>query len=82
MDNYTITLPNDKAGTYKVVTLIIAIINLLGFLFTRVGISVEDSGYYFSGAGFFVILVPLTKYLFFKKDRLKTLWQILFGIII
>ena len=32
MDNYTFILPNEKAATYKVVTFIIAIMNVVAFV--------------------------------------------------
>jgi hypothetical protein len=75
MDKFSIILPNEKAGTYKTVTIIMAVINLIGFEYFSFSIHVaEDSQWHMlSTIGASVSLPPLIWFLFFKKARIQHL---------
>jgi hypothetical protein len=69
MRSFSIQIPNDKAATYKVVTLIIAIINLLTFGFSFLNRHGGSSGV-LAIVGFIVSLLLLMA-LIFNKDTGK-----------
>jgi hypothetical protein len=69
MDNYTIILPNEKAATYKVVTFIIAIINLLAFLLMAMKSAKSELNSVLMPMGFSIMSFPFIYYFIFKKNR-------------
>ena len=75
MDKFSIILPNEKKGTYKILTFLIAIINITAFVFFSTRIS-EDNGFgILSRIGFSVVAIPLILYLLQKKEREANIFQ-------
>jgi hypothetical protein len=68
MDSQTIILPNDKADTYKVVTFIIAFMNLLFLGFVRYK-ETSPTAQFFLGFGLIWLLSSIVLYSFFKSSR-------------
>jgi hypothetical protein len=75
MDKYSVILPNEKIGTYKILTLIIAVINIVGFVYVETRVNEESSFHILSAAGVSMVATPLTLYLFYKKGRETKLIQ-------
>ncbi len=69
MDNYTFILPNEKAATYKVVTFIIAIINLLAFTLMKIKSENTEVNMILIPMGFSIMLFPFIYYFIFKKNK-------------
>jgi hypothetical protein len=61
-ENYTIELPNDKAATYRVVTFIIALVNVLAFVYLYFN-EVNKSSRNFAGFGSILSITALVFYL-------------------
>ena len=82
MDKFSIILPNDKAGTYKVVTIIMAVINIIGFEYFSFSIHVaEDSQLHMlSTIGASMSLPPLIWVLFFKKGRMPNVGYVIISL--
>ena len=82
MDKFSIILPNDKAGTYKVVTIIMAVINIIGFEYFSFSIHVaEDSQLHMlSTIGASMSLPPLIWFLFFKKGRISNVGYVIISL--
>jgi hypothetical protein len=68
MDNFTIILPNEKAATYKVVTFIVAFMNLLFLGFVRYK-ETTPTAQFFLGFGLIWLLSSIVRYSFFKSSR-------------
>jgi hypothetical protein len=68
MDSQTIILPNDKAATYKVVTFIIAFMNLIFLGFIRYK-ETSPTAQFFLGFGLIWLLSSIVRYSFFKSSR-------------
>lgn len=61
MDNYSITLPNIRAGSFRLVTLIVLLLNIFAFTFIVVQAGVANNGKY-PLAG---LVISLTSLIFF-----------------
>src|SRR5262245_41182427 len=67
MDNYKIEIPNEKAATYKVVTFIIALINVLVFAFLF--FNADSKWKALAGIGFGLSAMSLLLYFLAKKNK-------------
>lgn len=75
MDKFSIILPNEKKGTYKILTILISVINIVGFVYVSTRINEESGFHTLSAVGVSMVATPLTLYLFYKKDRETKLIQ-------
>jgi len=69
MNNYTIILPNEKAATYKVVTFIIAIMNLFAFVLMFIKSENTPLNTVLIPMGFSIMAFPFISYFIFKNAR-------------
>ena len=67
MDNISIILPNEKAGTYKIVTLLIAVINAIALLYFSFRSAENSNMHDLSVIASAVVMPPLLNYIFQKK---------------
>jgi hypothetical protein len=79
MDNFYIILPNEKRGTYKILTLIIALINIVGYVYLSIHVDKESVIHDLLPAAISLCATPLTLYFFYKKGRESSIFQILFS---
>lgn len=79
MDKFCIILPNEKKGTYKILTLLIAVINIVGLAYVSTHVNEDSSFHNWSAAGISSIAAPLIFYIFFKKGRETNIFQMIFG---
>jgi len=68
MDNFSIVLPNEKIRTYKIIAILILIINIFGFAFCTAKTSEENSSHLLFIIGFSMVSSPLVSSLVFKKS--------------
>ena len=80
MDKFSIILPNEKKGTYKILTLLISIINIVGFSYFSSHVAEESSVHTLSSIGGSMCAGPIFLYLFYKKGRATNLFQIIFSL--
>jgi hypothetical protein len=78
MDKFTIILPNEKKSTYKILTILISVINIVGFSYLSIRVADDSSVHTLSSIGGAIIFAQLLTYFFFKKGRETKLFQ--FGI--
>jgi hypothetical protein len=69
MDNYTFILPNDKAATYKVVTFIIAIINVVAFILMEIKSANTEINMFLIPMGISIMATPFINYFIFKRNK-------------
>ena len=69
MDKYTFILPNDKAATYKVVTFIIAIMNVVAFVLVTIKSENTEVNSFLIPMGFSIIATPFINYFIFKSNK-------------
>lgn len=81
MDNYSITLTQEKAGTYRLVTLLVSIINCLVFGKVYLGISDSRSGY-IALIGLIVSMAALTFFIITNYTRFKSSFRVEISFII
>ena len=67
MDNISIILPNEKAGTYKIVTLLIAVINAIALVYFSFRSAENSNLHDLSVIASAVVMPPLLNYIFIKK---------------
>ena len=79
MDNFSIILPNEKKGTYKILTVLISVINIVGFSYFSTQVAEESSSHTLSSVGIAMCAGPLGLYLFYKKGRPNNFYQIIFS---
>jgi hypothetical protein len=79
MDKFSIILPNEKKGTYKILTILISVINIVGFSYFSMQVAEDSSSHTLSSVGVAMCAGPLGLYLFYKKDRPNNLSQIIFS---
>ena len=68
MDNYTIILPDEKNRTYRLVTVLIAILNFAGFVYIKSRVNDEATNFLTLFAGS-ILMGQLGNYWYFKKRR-------------
>lgn len=79
MDKFSIILPNEKKGTYKILTILISIINIVGFSYFSTQVAEDNSSHTFSSVGAAMCAGPLGLYLFNKKGRPNNFYQVIFS---
>ena len=79
MDKFSVILPNEKRGTYKILTLIIAVINILGYVYLSIFVDKDSLIHNWLPAAISMCATPLTLYLFYKKGRESNIFQIVFS---
>jgi len=81
MNKYTIILPDEKNRTYRLVTVLIAILNFAGFIYIRTRVNEETTNFLtlFSGS---ILIGQLGNYWYFKKRRKANSIALLVAIVI
>ncbi len=80
MNNFTILLPNNKASTYRTVTILIALLNAIAISYFHHFVAKKDTiDFYFSTVGYIFLLPPLTSYAIYKKGRSLSMGSIALG---
>lgn len=80
MNSITILLPNTKANTYRIVTIIIALMNAIATTYFHAYLAKQGTiDYYFSAVGYIFILPSLTSYFIYKKGRSISMGSIALG---
>ena len=69
MDKYIFILPNDKAATYKVVTFIIAIMNVVAFVLVMMKSASTEINSFLIPMGISIIATPFINYFIFKSNK-------------
>jgi hypothetical protein len=79
MNKYTIILPDEKNRTYRLVTVLIAILNFAGFVYMKTHVNDGTSNFLtlFSGS---ILIGQLGNYWYFKKRRKENTIQLLVAI--
>ena len=67
MDNISIVLPNEKSGTYKIVTILIAIINATALVYFAFKSAENSSMHDLSVIASAMVMPPLLIFIFLKK---------------
>jgi hypothetical protein len=81
MDKYTIILPEDKGRTYRLVTILIAILNFSGFIYIRSHFDDETTSFLTLFAGS-ILIGQLGNYWIYKKRRKVNSTALLVAIVI
>ena len=81
MDKYLIVLPNEKEGTYRVVTIIVALINVLVFGFVYYN-STENNLTSLALTGLLIGITDLVLFFVMNKTRFKSIFRIEIAFII
>jgi len=79
MDKFSIILPNEKKGTYKILTILISVINSVGFFYVSTRVAADSSVHTLSSIGGAIIFTPLISYFFYKKGRETNFIHIIFS---
>ncbi len=79
MDKFSIILPNEKKGTYKILTILISVINIVGFTYLSTCVAEDSSIHNLSSLGGAIIFTPLISYFFYKKGRETNFFHIVFS---
>ena len=82
MDNFSIVLPNEKYRMYKIIAILISIINIFGFAFCTAKTSEENSSHLLFIIGFSMVSSPLVSSLVFKKSGQFNLANILVSLML
>ena len=82
MDKFTIILPNEKKGSYKILTILISLINIVGFIYLSPHVADDSNAHILLVIGVSSTATPLTLYFFFKKGRESNFFQMLFSFFI
>ena len=82
MDKFSIILPNEKRGTYKILTILISVINIVGFIYLSPNVADDSNAHILLVIGVSSTATPLTMYFFFKKGRESNFFQMLFSFFI
>lgn len=81
MNKYNIILPDEKNRTYRLVTVLIAILNAAGFIYMKSHVNSEGSDFLtlFGGS---ILVGQIGNYFFYKKRRKYNSNLLLIGIVI
>ncbi|MEI8053967.1 MAG: hypothetical protein WCH52_09500, partial [Bacteroidota bacterium] len=81
MNKYTIILPDEKNRTYRLVTVLIAILNFAGFIYMKSHVNSAGSDFLtlFGGA---ILIGQIGNYFFYKKRRKNNSIFLLIAIVI
>lgn len=80
MNSFNIILPNTKASTYRIVTIIIALLNVITITYFHHYVAKKDTiDFYFTEVGYIFLLPPLISYFIYKKGRAFSMGSIAFG---
>ncbi len=78
MDKFSIILPNEKKGIYKILTVLISVINIVGFSYFSTQVAGDSNLQTLTSVGAAMCAVPLGLYFLYKKGRPSNLFQIVF----
>ena len=82
MDKFSIILPNEKKGTYKILTVLISVINIVGFLYFSTQVAENSNLHTLTSIGAAMCAGPLGLYFLYKKGRPSNFFQIVFSFFI
>lgn len=68
MDKYDIILPNEKKNTFAYISVLISVINIIGFAYNSIIIPEPDTYHYLSIIGFATAIPPLLRFILVKSN--------------